>query len=572
MLLNFFQRDKTPAPLALATSLPPPPNSLPVLSAAALLQPRVAAINRIEELAGVPAPHFTAFYLAALQQYASFVQQLPASETHHHAHAGGLLDHTLEVLSSALSLRQGYLLPPDTAVESLVHRKDVWTYAVFAAALCHDLAKPAVDQQVSLFDAQGQPLGLWDPWAGNLDPHGQAAWYTLAFVRNRSYRLHEKAALLFAPRIIPAAALAWLASDPAALSAWCACVTGDGVQAAVLGEIISLADRQSVGQNLGAEVGPKAATTQVTPLHEKLLQALMHLLEEHTLPLNRNGAAGWRVGSKLWLVSKRTVDSIRLHLGQYGHTGIPTDNQRLFDILQEQQLLEPNQDRAIWRMTVQGDNFSHDLSLLCIPLSKLWPDPEAWPDEFAGTVSAKPGGHRDDAAVAETGSQASVAPKQNLDNPPALGQGTNVSGGHTTKTGKALTKPESTQDPPTLQNQPLGQQFLTWLVTGLSDRTIRYNEPGARVHAVQEGVVLVSPGIFKDFAQEHPEGGPWEAVQKKFLKLNLHERTKSGLNVHAYRISGSNHSASIMALLVKDTALLFRRGMPSANPHVINAS
>lgn len=108
------------------------------------------------------------------------MQQLPASEAHHHAHAGGLLDHTLEVIATALSLRQGYLLPPDAAVETLVHLKDVWTYAVFAAALCHDLAKPAVDQKVTLLDALGQSLGAWDPWCGDLDSNAAAHWYGLS--------------------------------------------------------------------------------------------------------------------------------------------------------------------------------------------------------------------------------------------------------------------------------------------------------------------------------------------------------------------------------------------------------
>ncbi len=136
------------------------------------------------------------------------MQQLPASEAHHHAHAGGLLDHTLEVITTALSLRQGYLLPPGTAIEELVHRKDVWTYAVFAAALCHDLAKPAVDQKVSLYDGLGQAIGIWDPWRGDLDSNAAAHWYGIEFVRNRTYRLHEKASLLLVHRIMPASGLA----------------------------------------------------------------------------------------------------------------------------------------------------------------------------------------------------------------------------------------------------------------------------------------------------------------------------------------------------------------------------
>ena len=170
MVLKFLQRNKTPpAPVSRLASPVAPFNTFPVLASNALLAPHKASISRIEELAGVPATYFKDYYLAPLHHYARFVQQLPASEVHHHAHAGGLLAHTLEVITTALSLRQGYLLPPGVAVEALVHLKDVWTYAVFTAALCHDLAKPAVDQKVTLYDVAGQSIGVWDPWRGDLD-------------------------------------------------------------------------------------------------------------------------------------------------------------------------------------------------------------------------------------------------------------------------------------------------------------------------------------------------------------------------------------------------------------------
>ena len=582
MLLKFLHRDKPqalPAPVTpSANNIIQPPQTYPILSAKALLAPRVAAINRIEELVGIPAGHFQQFYLATLNQYACFVQLLPASEAHHHAHAGGLLDHTLEALITALALRQGYLLPPGAAIESLVHLKDVWTYAVFAATLCHDLAKPAVDQRVSLYDVQGQSLGHWDPWRGDMGGHPEAYGYGIEFVRNRTYRLHEKAALLLVNRMLPGAGLTWLASDRQVFSAWLACVSGDVSQADVLGEIVGLADRQSVAHNLGAEVGPQAVQSSVIPLHDKLVMALRHLIEEQILPLNRNGAAGWRTGNQLWLVSKRTVDSIRLYLSQSGHTGIPTDNQRLFDILQEHQILTPCQDRAIWRNTVQGDHWAHELTLLCIPLIKLWPHPEAWPEEFRGRVIPKPDGSDDtvleaaaveqDPATLQVNSSASAS-EPTLDDVPES---------HPLQKPSPKNKPKITKKQPVIldiapahefQVDNLGGQFLNWVITGLQNRSLDYNNPGTRVHVVAEGVLLVSPGIFQDYVQQRHITESWEVVQKKFLKLGIHERNDDGLNVHQYRIAGKHHRANIMAILLTDRSLLFKTGMPSPNPHVV---
>lgn len=581
MLLNFFQKHKPPpAPAALLANRPAPPHSYPVLSSNELLAPHSSAINRIEELAGVPATYFQQYYLRPLHHYARFVQQLPASEAHHHAHAGGLLEHTLEVIVTALSLRQGYLLPPGAAVETLVHLKDVWTYAVFTTALCHDLAKPAVDQKVSLYDALGQPMGIWDPWAGDIDSQPDVHWYGVEFVRGRTYRLHEKASMLLVHRLIPATGLAWLASDRQAFSAWCGCVCGDAGQADVLGEIVSLADRQSVGQSLGADPSPKAAKSQVVPLHEKLVIALRQLVDENTLPLNRNGAAGWRSGNKLWLVSKRAVDSMRLYLNQSGHSGIPTENQRLFDVLQEHTILEPNQDRAIWRMTVQGDGWSHDFTLICIPLIKVWQNPDAWPEEFTGSVSAQPNDGEATItynlnAFPDDGDLAPSDRPFDLDNPnqqdkPRVNAAPASDGEASPKRKeKPADKANLATQKPEVSSNHTTDEFLAWVVAGLADRSLDYNNPGARVHVVREGVLLVSPGIFKDYVKLHKDIDSWETVQKKFLKLALHERTEGGLNVHQYRVSGNNNSAKIMALLLKDVRLLFKAGTPSPNPHVV---
>ena len=44
-------------------------------------------------------------------------------------------------------------------------------------------------------------------------------------------------------------------------------------------------------------------------------------------------------------------------------------------------------------------------------------------------------------------------------------------------------------------------EFIGWLQRGLASREIKYNETGAPVHFVEEGMALVSPLIFKLYAQ-----------------------------------------------------------------------
>ena len=57
----------------------------------------------------LPTSLFECFWLTPLQRFAELAQLFPASENHHHAYAGGLLDHSLEAACYAARLRQSYL-------------------------------------------------------------------------------------------------------------------------------------------------------------------------------------------------------------------------------------------------------------------------------------------------------------------------------------------------------------------------------------------------------------------------------------------------------------------------------
>lgn len=76
---------------------------------------RQAHLRELARLVAVPLAHFDVLYRSAVLRFAGYVQLLPASESHHHAIAGGLLDHTLEVLVEALKLRRAVMLPPGAA-------------------------------------------------------------------------------------------------------------------------------------------------------------------------------------------------------------------------------------------------------------------------------------------------------------------------------------------------------------------------------------------------------------------------------------------------------------------------
>ncbi len=534
----------------------------------------------IQQLAGVPKTHWRTLYLDALLAFAGYVQQLPASESHHHSGAGGLLDHSLEVVINALRIRRGHLLPQGADAEEITAKKDLWTYAVFSAALLHDVGKPLMDQTITLYDKKGHELGAWDALSTAITGDG---WYRIRYRKDRQYRLHERVAPLLSRLIIPAPALNWLGSDRRLLAVWLAAISGVHEDAGIVGEIIQQADGQSVAGNLGAS---SDTATQLPaarlPLHERLLTGLRFLLKENQIPLNRNGAAAWFDGEQLWVVSKRGIDALREHLTQEGHTGIPTRNDRIFDELQQHKVLTPNGDRSIWKVSVSDEDWSHTLTCLCFPASRIWPDPNSRPDLFSGRISlvgndAKTETNAEPQAIIETSTSPSPAElvTTNIETKPSTEAGFDPVAFFSES--QAEKKPsesagEEIQPTPEInrssaplnENEDPGKQFRTWIHDGLLKDKFETNSVNARIHRVQEGLLLISPGIFKDFDKDN-----WQQVQKRFQKLKLHRKTPQGTNIYTYQVTGKRNKSRIKGFLIESPETLFEGvALPSPNPHL----
>ena len=562
---------------------PPNPDCLQVMNPLDLIGQRSKQIKTIQQLVGVPKVHWKSLYFDALLAFAGYVQQLPASEAHHHAGAGGLLDHSLEVVIRALQIRRGHLLPQGADAEEITAKKDLWTYAIFSGALLHDVGKPLMDQVVTLYDKDGLELGEWDALTTPMTGNG---WYRIRYRKDRQYRLHERAALLLSRLILPVPALTWLGHDRALLSVWLAAVSGVYEDAGVIGEIIQQADGQSVADNLGASSTVAQLPGSRLPLHERLLTGLRFLLKENQIPLNRNGAAGWYDGEQLWLVSKRGIDALREHLIHEGHTGIPTRNDRIFDELQQNKVLTPNGDRSIWKVTVAGDNWSHTLTCLCFPASRIWPDSSTRPDVFSGNITLADAETETDHKPIEASkgeevlaSSAAVITEQTSSEPvtePASGfdpveffsasqaekqmpETPNIVDDSTPATNNATSNDEEEEDP--------GKLFQAWLHEGLRKDKFDVNCVNARIHRVEEGVLLVSPGIFKDYDKTD-----WQRVQRRFQKLKLHRRTSQGTNIYTYQVTGKRNKSRIKGFLIEAPETVFVGvSLPAPNPHLILA-
>jgi integrating conjugative element relaxase (TIGR03760 family) len=375
--------------------------------------------------------------LSAIRRYAEFVQLLPASEAHHHAHAGGLLAHTIEMLLAALTWRGGRLLPEGAPIEIIDAQRDEWTMVVFYCALLHDIAKPMSDLKVSWRTAEMADAIRWQPMSGSLlAAAGQraSAEYLVEFTPKalRDYRAHSRMAMLLLHHIASPAALSFLARQPAAFEALNRYLSGED-RDSLLAQIVREADKASTRRALQSGNRARFATASAVPLVDLLMQGMRELLRAGTeLPLNRSGAAAWVYDDSIWFVAKRLADATRGWIKAHApDETVPGEakNDRLFDAWQEYGCLTPNPGtgQAIWYVTVRGQGgdaapaasgseagakesarYEHSLSMLRFPLEKVFADPAHYPQVMQGRIEvlakrgvgdAAAGASADDAAA-----------------------------------------------------------------------------------------------------------------------------------------------------------------------------
>jgi integrating conjugative element relaxase (TIGR03760 family) len=368
-----------------------PPGAKQVMDADRLLQPHAALSDEIIRIVGLPGKDWKRLGAPLINGFAGFCQRLPASESHHHAHPGGLLEHSLDVATRALRLRQGLMLPHGADAEDIARLKSRWSYAVLVAALLHDIGKPISDLTITCGNARGE--GPWQPLAGSL-PEQSMDWYRVAFVRGRVYALHQRLAVLLLQRLAPAEAIAWLSAPGGPMPELMAYLSGEAKEGALV-DMVTQADRQSVAANLMAGPRVRFASARDVPLIERLMAGLRGMLAEGLMPLNRDGAGGFVSDGSIWLVCKRTADELREYLEKNeltapdGAPGLPSSfkNDRIFDTFQEYGALTPNPTTggAVWTVQVSDAGWSHTLTMLRFPLEMLY-KLDKIPSDFPGSI------------------------------------------------------------------------------------------------------------------------------------------------------------------------------------------
>ncbi|RMM09838.1 hypothetical protein ALQ84_200316 [Pseudomonas caricapapayae] len=625
-MLSFFQRRKTSPtePSNAAAGFMKPESSDALLSTPRRRQ----LIENIWQRTSLPRSQFDTLYVQAFKSYAALVQHLPASENHHHAYQGGMLDHGLEIVAYALKIRQMYLLPIGAPPESQAAQSEAWSAASAYGALVHDLGKIAVDVQVELADGT-----TWHPWHGPLDQP-----YRFRYVKGRDYRLHGAASSLIYTRVIPAKALDWLSGFSELWAQLVFAFAGQYEHADILGEIVSQADQASVAQELGGNPG-RAMSAPKQSIQRQLAEGLRMLVAEKFKLNQPDGPSdGWLTQDGLWLVSKPAVDQLRAHLLSQGIEHIPTSNAPMFNLLQDQAIIQPNgEGKAIWKASIDNSRgWKNTFTVLKIAPALIWPNSTDRPEPYTGKLTVEAAASAEEVEQ-PTGGTDETAPTTSKKVPTDVGQiaqqpkpkqapapvkdfdaldelldlfpdpvapetepvahkqnAAQITDDHIPfspppKPPARLSQPkQAAADIPVFVTAPAtdtvanstdsaanhGTNFLTWLKGGVISHRIIINDAKARVHTVDGTAFLVSPDIFKRYALEHPEIEreakerdleAWQIVQRAFEKLKKHRKTPAGLNIWTCLVKGPRKSKQLRGYLLTEPSDVFSE-VPYDNP------
>lgn len=607
-MLSIFRRRR-----ALPAQGPAPNGFLQPASSQALLAAprRQKLLENIWQRASLSRAQFVDLYRRPLERYAELVQQLPASQNHHHAHPGGMLDHGLEIVAYALKIRQTYLLPIGAPPESQSAQAEAWTAAAAYGALIHDLGKIAVDVHVELEGGK-----TWHPWHGPIDRP-----YRFRYVKGRNYQLHGAAAALIYGQILSPAIMDWLSDFPEVWSQLIFILAGQYEHAGILGEIVVKADQASVAQELGGNPA-RALSAPKQSLQRQLADGLRYLVrDKYKLNQPDGPSDGWLTQEALWLVSKPISDQLRAYLLTQGVENVPSSNAPFFNMLQDQGLIQTNaQDKAIWKATIDnGRGWRNTFTLLKLSPALIWNDPNERPPAYTGNVEIEAGESIEDQPEGASGIKTDeLAPQPinpqpgpaepvratspvtaprvpsagdpseidallsllgNIDTPPESNDDAPSTTPQTAPSGPGLLPSvlvANSQDaslefiegtlPPSYNSVHLGQEFVLWLKHGIASRKIVINDAKALVHTVVGTVMLVTPGVFKRYVLEHPQlerlakaqqVDAWQLVQRSFEKQKLHRKTQNSLNIWTCDVVGPRKSKQLKGYLLRDPLTLF---------------
>ncbi|MBV7542131.1 MobH family relaxase [Acidovorax sp. sic0104] len=316
---------------------PPFMKGLPALPPEKLVESQFELLQQIQSSVIVTKALYEKHYLGAIRRFAAFAHLLPASQSHHHRGAGGLLAHSMECGLMALQGSDKMLLdlgrPPS-------HRRELeprLQLAAFLGGLCHDAGKPATDITVYSHDRET----TWRPIAESLWDWSQANGIDAYFLEWRAGRnkSHQSLSALLSERVITKDTLAWIAEGGTELVVWLMESLSENPTATnPLYELVKRADQASVKRDLETMGTAMAGYEVGVPVERSITDKMRNLVRQGLWMVNEPGARVWNIEGHIYLVWPAAGQELAQAIREEGVPGIPRTADSILDMLVERQL------------------------------------------------------------------------------------------------------------------------------------------------------------------------------------------------------------------------------------------
>ncbi|QPT13583.1 TraI domain-containing protein [Serratia rubidaea] len=490
---------------------------------------RKQCLQQLWENSALPKDLYEKFYLQPLHHLVTLMQVLPATRQGEYASEGGLVDVTLQTTTYAVRLAKGHMLPPGAAPEDQSAQNILWNVVVFYAALWRYLP------QLDLVEGELQSGRAWLP--GVTVPAEPYRFRFKAAAPEPGITMSQSA--LIACRLLPAEAVNWLSTLPAAAQAVMLIASRQPSSLPVIDEIIGEAVKLARGDAIANPVAVAIPSSPVpVPSETPSVPVSTPAAQESSVP-------GVDVQSAVSGESAATNDQedgvdTAAAVSSVNAMAAPSG-----DVLLSSALDAPVNDLPLAEMVVAPEpavEVEEDMQALLSLMNVSVSAPEApemlaqedAPQEEAPepTESERPAAdllnvvdtvttlpEKTPALIPEATAfdevpavaEAVIPQDQPVNSEPVMGQGAS-------EVGKGEVP---------ISDEHSGEQFLQWLSTGLTSGEIPINTAGARVHLVAGFVFLTVPGIFYLYLKQSGlEGNQREALQESFERLDKHRRVK----------------------------------------------
>lgn len=223
-------------------------------------------VDDIRRLLPIPDEYYKALYELLIHRFAEFVQSLPILQ-------GGPLGELL-----AVGLERGRIALKVLRELNLIETNEVFTYALFSAALLQDTGWVTYRRRIMLSDQYGFFVKEWLPYTGSLV--GQGKYFKLRYLYDVPSGLNRLLNPIFLSFIMPEKGFALLESDRHLLASWLAWCEGDEDGSGGLGLQLNLV-QERLKMLLEKRLDPPGTLVKIyTPSEAELGEAFWKWLKE----------------------------------------------------------------------------------------------------------------------------------------------------------------------------------------------------------------------------------------------------------------------------------------------------